>query len=66
MLLRRGADALKEDKSGCVPSFLARKQRAFECRQMISQHLKERTERLCQDTINVSPIGQSLPLQDTF
>ena len=53
MLLRRGADALKEDSGGCVPAFLARKNHEMECRQIISQHLKERTAKICQDTISV-------------
>lgn len=51
MLLRRGADALKEDGERCIPSFLARKNQELECRQIMSQHLTERTERICRDTV---------------
>ena len=53
MLVRRGADAAREDKNKCEPSFLARRVRAFECRQIISQHLLERTERLAREANNV-------------
>ena len=53
MLLRRGADALKEDGERCIPSFLARKNQELECRQIMSQHLTERTERICRDTVAV-------------
>lgn len=56
MLLRRGADALKEDPGGCVPAFLARKNRELECRQIISQHLKGRTAKICQDAISVGAV----------
>ena len=53
MLVRRGADAAREDKNKCEPSFIARRVRAFECRQIISQHLLERTERLSREANNV-------------
>ena len=53
MLVRRGTDAAREDKNKCEPSFIARRVRAFECRQIISQHLLERTERLSREANNV-------------
>ena len=53
MLVCRGADAAREDKNKCEPSFIARRVRAFECRQIISQHLLERTERLSREANNV-------------
>ena len=54
MLLRRGADANREDKNSCVPAFMARKNRYLECRQIINQYLRERNERLAQEAANVS------------
>ena len=56
MLVRRGADAAREDKSSCQPVFLAEKVRAFECQQIIKQHLLERTERLATEANNVSTL----------
>ena len=60
MLLRRGADACQEDGNGCVPSFQAKKLQANECRQIISQHLYDRTENLRQDAISVCLLIQCL------
>lgn len=54
MLLRRGADSNREDVNKCVPSFLARKLRYHECRQIITQFQMERIARLGREATDVS------------
>ena len=57
MLVRRGADVECEDKNRCVPAFLAKRKRAPECRQIITQHIRERTELLGRQAADVSASG---------
>ena len=41
MLLRRGADMQREDEEKCVPELLVNRNRAPECRQIITQHVSK-------------------------
>ncbi len=54
MLLRRGADSSCEDMNRCVPSFVARRLRYHECRQVITQFQMERVTRLAREASDVS------------
>ena len=54
MLLRRGADVQREDEEKCIPELLAKRNRAPECRQIITQHVRERTELLGKQAADVS------------
>ena len=62
MLVRRGADAARENKNKCDPCFLALKVQAFECQQIIKQYLAERTERLAREANNVRTIDNRVIL----
>ena len=53
MLVRCGADADTEDKNKQVPSFLAQRCQALECRQIILQHLKDRAQLLSKQAVEV-------------
>ena len=57
MLVCRGADADPEDKNKQVPSFLAQRCQAFECRQIILQYLKDRAELLAKQAKEVGKGG---------
>ena len=54
MLLRRGADAAAEDGQSCDSEFLAKKAGHHECRQILSQHSRERFSFFASQTMTVS------------
>ena len=55
MLLRRGADAAAEDGQSCDSEFLAKRAGHHECRQILSQHSRERFSFFASQTMTVSP-----------
>ena len=54
MLLNRGADPSAEDDSKSDAAFLARRAGHHECRQILSQHIRERIATLAQQATLVS------------
>lgn len=60
MLLRRGANSSSEDKAGCLPSFVARRNRFHECQQIVIQFQRERISRLAQEATSVSDAFKDL------